>query len=188
MPLFICILNLHVTLNKRKPYRSFLVAPPIQFQMKTGELLWRHRYIGRWLLWHHLYHNCKKYPLSPLKPRGLALLSLHVLYHWGSGNSVHPSFTQFQSLNWRKSTFNCSRVPILFQTLTADAWPIVTSSTHGPAVGYCDTSQWSIVPTGIYGRMMLRSTRVKRILCLLSSSFSDPHVSTRGIASTDYSN
>ena len=73
------------------------------------------------------------------------------------------------------------------------------------------TSQWSIVPTGFYGRMMLRSTRVKGIastrrerwlgsggwkveiiqtinswvthLCLLSSSFSDPRVSTRGIAS-----
>ena len=27
MPLFICILNLHVTLNKRKPYHSLLVVP-----------------------------------------------------------------------------------------------------------------------------------------------------------------
>ena len=38
-------------------------------------------------------------------------------------------------------------------------WPIVTSSTHGPAASW----QWTIVPTGIYGRMMFRSTRVKGI-------------------------
>ena len=33
----------------------------MQFQMKTGELLWRHRYIGRWLLWRHtdrLFWRC----------------------------------------------------------------------------------------------------------------------------------
>ena len=52
----------------------------------------------------YLYYNCEKYPLSPLKPRGLVLLSWHVPYNWGSGNSVHPSFTWFLSLNWRKST------------------------------------------------------------------------------------
>ena len=54
---------------------------------------------------HYLYHNYEKYPLSPLKPRGLALLSWHVPYNWGSGNSVHPSFTWFPSLNWCKSAF-----------------------------------------------------------------------------------
>ena len=143
MPLFICILNVHVTLNKRKLYRSFLVASPIQFQMKTGELLWRHRYIGRWLLWRHLYHNCEKYPLSPLKPRGLALLSWHVLYHWGSGNTVHPSFTQFLSLNWRKSTFYCSRVPISFQNLTADG--LLWRHRHMGQPLAIVTSQWSIL-------------------------------------------
>ena len=58
IPLFICISNLRVTLYKRKPYCSFL---PIQFQMKTGELLWRHRYMSRWLLWRHtdqLFWRC----------------------------------------------------------------------------------------------------------------------------------
>ena len=39
-------------------------------------------------------------------------------------------------------------------------WPIVMSSTHGPATSYCDVT---IVPTGIYGCMMLRSARVKVI-------------------------
>ena len=45
-----------------------------------------------------LYYNCEKYPLSSLKPRGLALLSWHVPYNWSSGISVHPSFTWFLSL------------------------------------------------------------------------------------------
>ena len=45
IPLFNCILNLHLALNKRKSYRSFLVPPPppppppIQFQMKTGVIV-----------------------------------------------------------------------------------------------------------------------------------------------------
>ena len=58
---------------------------------------------------------CEKYSLSPLKLWGLALLSWHVHYNWGSGNSVHKSFTWFLSLNWCKSTFYRFRVPILFQ-------------------------------------------------------------------------
>ena len=41
----------------------------------------------------YLYYDYEKYPLSPLKPRGLALLSWYVPYNWGSGNSVHRSFT-----------------------------------------------------------------------------------------------
>ena len=60
-------------------------------------------------------YNYEKYPLSPLKPRGLAPLSWHVPYNWGSWNSVHQSFTWFLSLNWLKSTFYRSRVPISFQ-------------------------------------------------------------------------
>ena len=70
--------------------------------------------------YYYLYYNHEKYPLSPLKPRGLALLSWHVRYNWGSGNSVHPSFTWFPHLNWRKSTFHRTRVPISFQNLTPD--------------------------------------------------------------------
>ena len=63
----------------------------------------------------YLYYNYEKYPLSPLKPGSLALLSWHVPYNWGSGNSVHQSFTWFLSLNWCNSTFYHSWVPILFQ-------------------------------------------------------------------------
>ena len=65
----------------------------------------------------HIYicYNYEKYPLSPLKPRGLELLSWHVPYNWSSGNSVQQSFIWFLSLYWRKSKLYCSRVPILFQ-------------------------------------------------------------------------
>ena len=104
--------------------------------------------------------------LSPLKPRDLALLSWHVPYNCGSGNSVHQSFTWFMSLNWRKSTFYRSRVPILFQNLTADG--LMWRHWHMGKPLAIVTSQWPIVPAGIYGRMMLRSTRVKGILGLTS--------------------
>ena len=93
----------------------------------------------------------KKYPLSPLKPRGLVLLSWHVPYNWGSGNSVHQSFTWFLSLYWCKSTFYRSRVPILFQNC------LLWRHRHMGQPLAIVTSQWPIVPTGIYGRMMLRS-------------------------------
>ena len=90
--------------------------------------------------WPNLYYNCKKYLQSPLKPRGLALLSWHVPYNWGSGNSVHQSFTWFLSLtgNWRKSTFYRSRCRYHFKINSW--WPIVTSSTHGPDASYCDVT------------------------------------------------
>ena len=78
----------------------------------------------------HLYYNYEKYPLSPLKPRGLVLLSWHVPYNWGSDDLT-------DDLLWRHRHMS--------QPLA-----IVTS-------------QWPIVPTGIYGRMMLRSARVKVI-------------------------
>ena len=78
---------------------------------------------------------------------GLALLYWHEPYNWGSGNSVHQSFTWFVSLNWRKSTFYRSRVPILFRNFRfvpsqweTALWPIVTSSTHWPAASYCDVT------------------------------------------------
>ena len=117
---------------------------------------------GTW----YLYYNCEKYPLSPLKPRGLALLSWHVPYNWDSGNLVHPSFTWFLSLNWHKSTFYCSRMPILFQNLTAVG--LLWRHRHMGQPLAIVTSQWSIVPTGIYGRMMLRSAWFKGILGLTS--------------------
>ena len=54
--------------------------------------------------------------------RWVALLSWHVSYNWGSGNSVHQSFTWFLSVNWRKSTFYRSRVRILFQNKQLTAY------------------------------------------------------------------
>ena len=87
----------------------------------------------------NLYFSYEKYPLSPLKPRGLALLSWHVPYNWGSGNSVHQSFTWFLSLNWRKSTFSAPGCRYYFKINSW--WPIVTSSTHGPAARYCDVTK-----------------------------------------------
>ena len=86
--------------------------------------------------------------------------------YWDSGNLVHPSFTWFLSLNWHKSTFYCSRMPILFQNLTAVGL-LWRHRDMGQPLAIV-TSQWSIVPTGIYGRMMLRSAWFKGILGLTS--------------------
>ena len=115
----------------------------------------------------NLYYNYEKYPLSPLKPRGLALLSWHVPYNWGSGNSVHQSFL---SLYWRKSTILPLPGADIFSKLTA----IVTSYTHGSAASYCDVTMAHCS----HGYLWTHEH-----LCLLSSSFSDPRVLTRGIAS-----
>ena len=114
----------------------------------------------------HLYYNCEKYPLSPLKPRDLALLLWHVPYNWGSGNSVHPLFTWFLSLKWCKLTFYHSWVPIWFQNLTADG--LLWHHGHMGRPQAVVTSQWSIVPMGISGSMMLRSTLLKGVLGLTS--------------------
>ena len=92
----------------------------------------------------NLCYNYEKYPLSPLKPRGLALLSWHVPYNWGSGNSVHQSFTWLLPLYWRKSTFYCSRVPIFFSKLTADC--LLWRHIHMGQPLAIVTSQWPIVP------------------------------------------
>ena len=77
-----------------------------------------------------------------LKPRCLALLSYHVPYNWGSGNSTHQSFTWFILLNWRKSTFTDPE----FQYYNC-CWPIVTSSIHGQLLAIV-TSQWPIISHG----------------------------------------
>ena len=99
---------------------------------------------------------------------------------------MHPSFAWFLSLKWRKSTFYRSRVPILLQNLTADG--LLWRHRHMGQPLVIVTSQWSIVLTGIYGRMMLRSRRVKGILGLTSLFtflfiFGPPYFNT-GIAST----
>ena len=122
-------------------FKYFMPPPPPPPCWNTG-----HRY----LLWN----------------RGTWRLSWHVPYNWGSGNSVHQSFTWFMSLNWRKSTLYRSRVPMLFQNLTADG--LMWFHWHMGQPLAIVTSQWPIVPTGIYGRMMLRSTRVKGIHGLTS--------------------
>ena len=109
----------------------------------------------------NLYCNCDKYPLSPLKPRGLALLSRHVPYNWGSQNSVHQSFTRFLTLNWRKSTFYRPPGADIISKSTADG--LLWRHRHMGQPLAIVTSQWSIFPTGIYGRMMLRWTQVKGI-------------------------
>ena len=80
--------------------------------------------------------------------------------------------------------FTAPPVPILFQNLTADCLLWRHRHVGQPLANV--TSQWSIVPMGIYGRMMLSSTRVKGILGL-TSLFTflfifGPRVSTRGIA------
>ena len=100
----------------------------------------------------------KKYPLSFLKPRSLALIEQYLPNISDPVYSVHQSFMWFLWLNWRKSTF----YPVeWFKMLT-----------------YCDVIDsrqqlWHhndrLFPRGCYGRFL--------------SIFCDPRVSTRGIAS-----
>ena len=95
---------------------------------------------------------------------------------------MHQSFTWFLSLNRRKYIFYRSRVPDIISKLRVDG--VLWRHRHMGQPLAIVTSQWPIVPTGIYRRMMLRSARVKVIaIPAVSSSFSDPRVSTRGIAS-----
>ena len=135
----------------------------------------------------HLYYNCEKCPLSPLKLRGLALHSWHVPYNWCSGSSMHQSFKSFLSLNWR--FFHDTYLTIEVQGVRCTnhlnhSCPLTDVNPHFTAPG-CRyyfkidgllwrhrhmgqtlaivTSQWPIVPTGIYGRMKLSSARVKGI-------------------------
>ena len=59
----------------------------------------------------HLYHNCEKYPLSPLKLRCLVLIEQYLHNISGPVYSVNQSFMWFLWLNWRKSTFIPSLLP-----------------------------------------------------------------------------
>ena len=64
-------------------------------------------------------------------------------------------------------------------------WPIVTSSTHGPAASYCDVTM-AHCSNGYLWTHDVEVGACQRDcdnLRLLSSSFSNPRVSTRGIAS-----
>ena len=83
----------------------------------------------------HLYYNYEKYPLSPLKPRSLALIEQYLPNISDSLYSVHQSFMWFLWLNWRKSTFYPLTAPN-----GSKCWPIVTSSIQEPVASNCDVT------------------------------------------------
>ena len=75
----------------------------------------------------NLYYNYQKYPLSPLKPRSLALIEQYLPNISDLVYSVHQSFMWFLWLNWRKSTIYPVTAPN-----DSKCWPIVTSSIQEP--------------------------------------------------------
>ena len=112
-----------------------------------------------------LYYNYEKYPLSPLKPRSIALIEQYLPNSSDPVYSVHQSFMWFLWLNWRKSTFYRVTAPN-----DSKCWPIVKS--RSPAIV---TSQWPIVPAWLL--CTLSSMMLRKVIL-----FCDPRVSTRGIA------
>ena len=82
-----------------------------------------------------LYYNYEKYPLSPLKPRSMALIGQYLPNISDPVYSVHQSFMWFLWLNWRKSTFYPVTAP-----KDSKCWPIVTSSMQEPAASNCDVT------------------------------------------------
>ena len=83
----------------------------------------------------HLYYNYEIYPLSPLKPRSLALIEQYLPNISDPVSSVHQSFMWFLWLNWRKSTFYPVTAPN-----DSKCWPIVTSSIQEPVASNCDVT------------------------------------------------
>ena len=83
----------------------------------------------------YLYYNYEKYPLSPLKPKILALIEHYLPTISDPVYSVHQSFMWFLWLNWRKSTFHPVTAPN-----DSKCWPIVTSSLQEPAASNCDVT------------------------------------------------
>ena len=83
----------------------------------------------------YLYWNYEKYPLSPLKPKILALIQQYLPNISDPVYSVHQSFRWFLWLNWRKSTF----YPVMAPS-DSKCWPIVTSSIQEPAASNCDVT------------------------------------------------
>ena len=93
------------------------------------------------------YHNCEKYPLSPLKSRFLALIEQYLHNISDPVYLVHQSFIWFLWLNWRKSTFYPITAPMiqnvdLLWSHRYKSWP--------PAIV---TSQWLIVPVWFLWRL-----------------------------------
>ena len=80
----------------------------------------------------YLYYNYEKYPLSPLKPRSLALIEQYLPNISDPVYSVHQSFMRFLWLNWRKSTYYPVTAPN-----DSKCWPIVTSSIQEPVASNC---------------------------------------------------
>ena len=82
-----------------------------------------------------LYYNYEKYPLSPLKPKILALIEQYLPNISDPVYLVHQSFMWFLWLNWRKSTFYPITAPN-----DSKCWPIVTLSLQEPAASNCDVT------------------------------------------------
>ena len=85
----------------------------------------------------YLYYNYEKYPLSPLKPRSLALIEQYPPNISDPVYSVHQSFMWFLWLHWRKSTFYPVTTP------NDDLLWRHRYKSRSPAIV---TSQWPIVP------------------------------------------
>ena len=83
----------------------------------------------------NLYYNYEKYPLSPQKPRSLALIEQHLPNISDPVYSVHQSFMWLLWLNWRKSTFSPVNAPN-----GSKCWPIVTSWIQEPLASDCDVT------------------------------------------------
>ena len=140
----------------------------------------------------YLYHNYEKYPLSPLKPRSLALIEQYLPNISDPVYSVHQSFIRFLWLNWRKSTFYPVTAPN-----GSKCWPIVTSSIQEPVASNCDVTMTDcsrVVAMDAFlaqwwGQWSQHSGQPRTFLALISLLtlfcilFCDPRVSTRGIAS-----
>ena len=84
---------------------------------------------------HNLYCNYEKYPISPLKPKILALIEQYLPNISDPVYSVHRSFMWFLWLDWRKSTFYPVTAPN-----DSKCWPIVTSSLQELTASNCDVT------------------------------------------------
>ena len=87
------------------------------------------------ILQEYLYYNYQKYPLSPLKPRSMALIEQYLPNISDPVYSVHQSLMWFLWLNWRKSTFYPVTAPN-----DSKCWPIVMSSIQEPVASNCDVT------------------------------------------------
>ena len=80
-------------------------------------------------------YNWEKYPLSPVKPRFLALIEQYLPNISDLVYSVHKSFMWLVCLNWRKSAFYPITAPN-----DSKCWPTVTSAIQELAPSNCDVT------------------------------------------------